>query len=274
MCSAVSIASCGCPACPGEFLCSVNGLCVPACDGIKDCPNGLDERNCGEQPVPSLLSPCTELALPILCFLLGSTQEPRVLALSLSGNVEKWPPQSQPTPPTPPPLRDCLGPTVTLSSVFTFHHKQMCQQSVLVSLLRNNQEEEGRAKQECRRGRDSREPGSRVGIQYLVSLSLNGVGPSSLQPEGGTGPQTRALRKNSEQMLASDTSRHHLGPESQGIWAVMFHTCLVHSQFEERIRGRDFILDPEPLGTLGPSLLSVPINKMGLSRMAVRRVDV
>uniref|UniRef100_A0A493SWU5 Transmembrane serine protease 6 n=1 Tax=Anas platyrhynchos platyrhynchos TaxID=8840 RepID=A0A493SWU5_ANAPP len=32
--------------CPGEFLCSVNGLCVPACDGIKDCPNGLDERNC------------------------------------------------------------------------------------------------------------------------------------------------------------------------------------------------------------------------------------
>uniref|UniRef100_A0A8C5ZMS1 Transmembrane serine protease 6 n=1 Tax=Marmota marmota marmota TaxID=9994 RepID=A0A8C5ZMS1_MARMA len=32
--------------CPGEFLCSVNGLCVPACDGIKDCPTGLDERNC------------------------------------------------------------------------------------------------------------------------------------------------------------------------------------------------------------------------------------
>ncbi|XP_018601581.1 transmembrane protease serine 6 [Scleropages formosus] len=32
--------------CPGEFLCTVNGLCVPACDGIKDCPNGLDERNC------------------------------------------------------------------------------------------------------------------------------------------------------------------------------------------------------------------------------------
>ncbi|XP_015717847.1 transmembrane protease serine 6 isoform X2 [Coturnix japonica] len=31
--------------CPREFLCSVNGLCVPACDGIKDCPNGLDERN-------------------------------------------------------------------------------------------------------------------------------------------------------------------------------------------------------------------------------------
>lgn len=43
------------PACPGEFLCSVNGLCVPACDGIKDCPNGLDERNCGEPPSP--LSP-------------------------------------------------------------------------------------------------------------------------------------------------------------------------------------------------------------------------
>lgn len=96
--SSVSIASCGCPACPGEFLCSVNGLCVPACDGIKDCPNGLDERNCGEQPVPSLLPPCTELALPILCFLLASTQEPRDLALSLDGNVEKWPPQSQPTP--------------------------------------------------------------------------------------------------------------------------------------------------------------------------------
>ncbi|NXQ00472.1 TMPS6 protease, partial [Vidua macroura] len=32
--------------CPGEFLCLVNGLCVPTCDGIKDCPNGLDERNC------------------------------------------------------------------------------------------------------------------------------------------------------------------------------------------------------------------------------------
>ncbi|XP_034448991.1 transmembrane protease serine 6 [Hippoglossus hippoglossus] len=32
--------------CPGWFLCTVNGLCVPACDGIKDCPNGLDERNC------------------------------------------------------------------------------------------------------------------------------------------------------------------------------------------------------------------------------------
>lgn len=32
--------------CPGEFLCVVNGLCVPACDGVKDCPNELDERNC------------------------------------------------------------------------------------------------------------------------------------------------------------------------------------------------------------------------------------
>lgn len=32
--------------CPGQFLCTVNGMCVPACDGIKDCPNGLDERNC------------------------------------------------------------------------------------------------------------------------------------------------------------------------------------------------------------------------------------
>ncbi|XP_007231264.3 transmembrane protease serine 6 isoform X2 [Astyanax mexicanus] len=32
--------------CPGKFLCSVNGLCVPACDGVSDCPSGLDERNC------------------------------------------------------------------------------------------------------------------------------------------------------------------------------------------------------------------------------------
>lgn len=44
------ICTCGCLcfiACPGQFLCTINGLCVPACDGIKDCPNGLDERNCG-----------------------------------------------------------------------------------------------------------------------------------------------------------------------------------------------------------------------------------
>uniref|UniRef100_H3DNB5 Transmembrane serine protease 6 n=1 Tax=Tetraodon nigroviridis TaxID=99883 RepID=H3DNB5_TETNG len=32
--------------CPGQFLCTTNGLCVSACDGIKDCPTGLDERNC------------------------------------------------------------------------------------------------------------------------------------------------------------------------------------------------------------------------------------
>ncbi|KAM4611939.1 transmembrane protease serine 6 [Polymixia lowei] len=32
--------------CPGQYLCTVNGQCVPACDGIKDCPSGLDERNC------------------------------------------------------------------------------------------------------------------------------------------------------------------------------------------------------------------------------------
>uniref|UniRef100_A0A3P8YZU7 Transmembrane serine protease 6 n=1 Tax=Esox lucius TaxID=8010 RepID=A0A3P8YZU7_ESOLU len=32
--------------CPSQFLCTLNGLCVPACDGIRDCPNGLDERNC------------------------------------------------------------------------------------------------------------------------------------------------------------------------------------------------------------------------------------
>ncbi|XP_060245078.1 transmembrane protease serine 6 isoform X1 [Meriones unguiculatus] len=57
--------------CPGEFLCSVNGLCVPVCDGIKDCPNGLDERNCA----------------------------------------------------------------------FSLHHRQICQLSVLASLLRNNQKE-------------------------------------------------------------------------------------------------------------------------------------
>ncbi|XP_048056798.1 transmembrane protease serine 6 isoform X2 [Megalobrama amblycephala] len=32
--------------CPGQVLCNINGLCVPACDGISDCANGLDERNC------------------------------------------------------------------------------------------------------------------------------------------------------------------------------------------------------------------------------------
>ncbi|XP_051985798.1 transmembrane protease serine 6 isoform X1 [Xyrauchen texanus] len=32
--------------CPGQVLCNINGLCVPACDGIADCPNGMDERNC------------------------------------------------------------------------------------------------------------------------------------------------------------------------------------------------------------------------------------
>ncbi|XP_056380093.1 transmembrane protease serine 6 isoform X2 [Hyla sarda] len=32
--------------CPGEFLCIADGMCVPLCDGVVDCPNGLDERNC------------------------------------------------------------------------------------------------------------------------------------------------------------------------------------------------------------------------------------
>ncbi|KAG8436276.1 hypothetical protein GDO86_007399 [Hymenochirus boettgeri] len=32
--------------CPGEFLCLNNGLCVPHCDGVKDCPNNKDEENC------------------------------------------------------------------------------------------------------------------------------------------------------------------------------------------------------------------------------------
>ncbi|KAJ0051132.1 hypothetical protein NL108_014592, partial [Boleophthalmus pectinirostris] len=32
--------------CPGQFLCSVDGQCVPECDGITDCPNGLDEKHC------------------------------------------------------------------------------------------------------------------------------------------------------------------------------------------------------------------------------------
>ncbi|XP_068177212.1 transmembrane protease serine 6 isoform X2 [Antennarius striatus] len=35
-----------CTACPNRFLCPTNGLCVPACDGISDCPHGLDERSC------------------------------------------------------------------------------------------------------------------------------------------------------------------------------------------------------------------------------------
>lgn len=43
-------------ACPDQFLCHLNGLCVPACDGITDCPNGLDERNCGKSPDYSLTS--------------------------------------------------------------------------------------------------------------------------------------------------------------------------------------------------------------------------
>lgn len=41
-------------ACPGQFLCTVNGLCVPICDGIKDCPSGLDERNCGIYRTPNI----------------------------------------------------------------------------------------------------------------------------------------------------------------------------------------------------------------------------
>ncbi|KAM9327121.1 transmembrane protease serine 6 [Gastrophryne carolinensis] len=32
--------------CPGEFLCIADGRCVPLCDGVQDCRNGLDERNC------------------------------------------------------------------------------------------------------------------------------------------------------------------------------------------------------------------------------------
>ncbi|XP_072277167.1 transmembrane protease serine 6 isoform X2 [Pyxicephalus adspersus] len=32
--------------CPGAFLCILDGMCVPLCDGVKDCQNGLDERNC------------------------------------------------------------------------------------------------------------------------------------------------------------------------------------------------------------------------------------
>uniref|UniRef100_H3AC92 Transmembrane serine protease 6 n=1 Tax=Latimeria chalumnae TaxID=7897 RepID=H3AC92_LATCH len=32
--------------CPGEILCSPTGLCVPSCDGVRDCPDNSDERNC------------------------------------------------------------------------------------------------------------------------------------------------------------------------------------------------------------------------------------
>ncbi|XP_078387724.1 transmembrane protease serine 6 [Cetorhinus maximus] len=32
--------------CPDEVLCSVSGLCVTECDGLKDCSNGVDENNC------------------------------------------------------------------------------------------------------------------------------------------------------------------------------------------------------------------------------------
>lgn len=48
---------CVCSACPGQFLCSVNGLCVSACDGISDCPNGLDERNCGKSAITVIKVP-------------------------------------------------------------------------------------------------------------------------------------------------------------------------------------------------------------------------
>lgn len=101
----------------------------------------------------------------------------------------------------PSPLRECLGHTVTLSSDFTLHHKQMCQLSVLANLLKNIQRGQARDKQGGLLGRASQ--GRGPGWESFL-LSLNGVGPSSLQPEAGTGPQTRALRKNSERMLASD----------------------------------------------------------------------
>ncbi|KAH0518736.1 Transmembrane protease serine 6 [Microtus ochrogaster] len=53
--------------CPGEFLCSVNGLCVPACDGIKDCPNGLDERNCVCRAMFQCREDSTCISLPRVC---------------------------------------------------------------------------------------------------------------------------------------------------------------------------------------------------------------
>ncbi|KFO36711.1 transmembrane protease serine 6 isoform X2 [Fukomys damarensis] len=53
--------------CPGEFLCSVNGLCVPACDGIKDCPNGLDERNCVCRATFQCPEDSTCISLPRVC---------------------------------------------------------------------------------------------------------------------------------------------------------------------------------------------------------------
>ncbi|XP_012927956.1 transmembrane protease serine 6 isoform X3 [Heterocephalus glaber] len=53
--------------CPGEFLCSVNGLCVPACDGIKDCPNGLDERNCVCRATFQCQEDSTCISLPRVC---------------------------------------------------------------------------------------------------------------------------------------------------------------------------------------------------------------
>ncbi|XP_055108667.1 transmembrane protease serine 6 isoform X2 [Symphalangus syndactylus] len=53
--------------CPGEFLCSVNGLCVPACDGVKDCPNGLDERNCVCRATFQCQEDSTCISLPKVC---------------------------------------------------------------------------------------------------------------------------------------------------------------------------------------------------------------
>ncbi|XP_047297126.1 transmembrane protease serine 6 isoform X3 [Homo sapiens] len=53
--------------CPGEFLCSVNGLCVPACDGVKDCPNGLDERNCVCRATFQCKEDSTCISLPKVC---------------------------------------------------------------------------------------------------------------------------------------------------------------------------------------------------------------